>query len=72
MTDTTTQEPKAKAASSKSLIGKLAEKFGVDPNKFWETLKATAFRQSNGVIPTNEQMMALLIVADQYGLNPFT
>jgi phage recombination protein Bet len=33
-----------------------------------ETLKATAFKGN----VSNEQMMALLIVADQYGLNPWT
>ncbi|WP_369686148.1 phage recombination protein Bet [Photobacterium leiognathi] len=60
------------AASQKSLVGKIAEKFGVDQKKFWDTLKATAFKQRNGNAPTNEQMMSLLIVADQYGLNPFT
>ncbi|BBM67893.1 hypothetical protein VA249_45390 (plasmid) [Vibrio alfacsensis] len=65
-------EKSVPTGSSKSLIGKLAEKFGVDPIKFWDTLKATAFKQRNGQPPTNEQMMALLIVADQYGLNPFT
>lgn len=58
--------------SKKSLVGKIAEKFGVDPKRFWDTLKATAFKQRNGEAPTDEQMMALLIVADQYGLNPFT
>ena len=60
------------ATSKKSLVGKIAEKFGVDQKKFWDTLKATAFKQRNGNAPTNEQMMSLLIVADQYGLNPFT
>ncbi|MEZ9863848.1 phage recombination protein Bet [Vibrio breoganii] len=58
--------------SKKSLVGKIAEKFGVEPRGFWDTLKATAFKQRNGQPPTDEQMMALLIVADQYGLNPFT
>ncbi len=57
--------------SRKKLVGKLAEKFGVEPLKFWETLKSTAFKQRNGNPPTDEQMMALLIVSDQYGLNPF-
>ena len=55
-----------------SLIGKIAGKFHVDPSKLMDTLKSTAFKQRNGQPPTNEQMMALLVVADQYGLNPFT
>ncbi|GAM71742.1 recombination protein BET [Vibrio sp. JCM 19236] len=62
----------ASQPSKKSLVGKIAEKFGVDPRRFWDTLKATAFKQRNGQAPSDEQMMALLIVADQYGLNPFT
>jgi hypothetical protein len=53
-----------------SLIAKIADRYGVEPERMLGTLKATAFKTSNGV--TNEQMMALLIVADQYRLNPFT
>jgi len=56
----------------KSLIAKMAGKFGVDAEKFMVTLKSTAFKQRDGSAPTNEQMMALMVVADQYGLNPFT
>lgn len=55
------------------LIQKFAERFSVDTEKVIDILKATAFRQKAGSTPvTDEQMMALLIVADQYGLNPFT
>jgi phage recombination protein Bet len=54
------------------LTERFAERFNVDPAKLFETLKATAFRQRDGSAPSNEQMMALLVVADQYGLNPFT
>lgn len=54
-----------------SLLAKVATKYGVEPNKLMDTLKATAFKVKDSEA-TNEQMMALLIVADQYGLNPFT
>lgn len=57
---------------SPSLVTKFAAKFGVDPAKMIATLKATAFKQSGDAEISNEQMMALLIVADQYGLNPWT
>lgn len=57
--------------TQRSILMKLASKYEVDPEKFWETLKATAFKQRDGTTPTNEQMMALLIVCDQYQLNPF-
>lgn len=55
-----------------SLMAKFSERYCVDAGKMFETLKATAFKQSNGQVPSNEQMMALLVVADQYQLNPFT
>ena len=51
-----------------SLLAKFANRFGVEPNKMLNTLKATAFKGD----VSNEQMMALLIVADQHGLNPWT
>lgn len=53
-----------------SILAKMAERFSVEPNKLLDTLKATAFKSEKGV--TNEQMMALLVVADQHKLNPFT
>jgi hypothetical protein len=54
-----------------SLFKKFAEKFNfADEKKLIDTLKATAFKVKEGEV-TDEQMMALLIVADQYGLNPF-
>lgn len=58
--------------SAPSLVTKIAGRYGVDANKLLGTLKATAFRQKEGVQISNEQMMALLVVADQYQLNPFT
>lgn len=54
----------------KSLVTKFAERFGVDADKLLHTLKATCFKTKEPA--TNEQMMALLVVADQYKLNPFT
>lgn len=55
-----------------SLVAKFADKYSIEPTKLMETLKATAFRQRGDATVTNEQMAALLVVADQYGLNPFT
>ena len=56
---------------SKSILAKFSDRYSVDPNKMLDTLKNVAFKQRNGHI-TNEQMIALLVVADQYKLNPFT
>ncbi len=56
---------------NQTLVAKFADKFNfADENKLLVTLKATAFKVKEGEV-TDEQMMALLIVADQYGLNPF-
>lgn len=55
-----------------SLVAKFADRYNVDPAKLMSTLKKTAFRQRGDQEVTDEQMMALLVVADQYGLNPFT
>ncbi|GMG89633.1 hypothetical protein Cmtc_08530 [Cupriavidus sp. TKC] len=55
-----------------SLVAKFAEKYTIEPAKLMSTLKATAFKQQGDREVSDEQMAALLIVADQYGLNPFT
>lgn len=60
-----------------SLIARMAARYGVDQDKMLATLKATVFKgskQKDGSIreATNEELMALLVVADQYRLNPFT
>lgn len=56
-----------------NLAHKFAERFSIDESKVMDILKATAFKQRDGQPPaTDEQMTALMIVADQYGLNPFT
>ena len=56
----------------KSLVVQMSERFGVEPSKFYDTLKATAFKQRDGSAPSDDQMMTLMIVAEQYRLNPFT
>lgn len=56
----------------KKLVTSMAEKYGVSSQGFWDTLKATAFKQRNNEAPTDAQMMALLVVANEYDLNPFT
>lgn len=71
MNTTTTTAIVEQPTRSNSLLSKVAAKFGVEPGKLMTTLKATAFKVKDAEA-TNEQMMALLIVADQYGLNPFT
>lgn len=55
-----------------SLVAKFASRYSIDPEKLLPILKATAFKQDGEREISNEQMAALLVVADQYGLNPFT
>lgn len=56
---------------SHSLVARTANRFGVDAGKLVGALKATCFRLKDGEV-SNEQMLALLVVAEQYKLNPFT
>ena len=58
-------------ATRQSLVEKFAQKYSIEGAKLMGILKATAFKVTQGEA-TNEQMAALLVVADQYGLNPFT
>lgn len=69
--------------TEQKLLTKFAVKYQVDERKIFDTMKATAFQQrgkwnkaTNSRDPAPEvsdaQMIGLLIVADQYGLNPFT
>jgi len=50
-----------------SALAVMASRFSVDPSKLLETLKNTAFKGA-----TNDEMMALVIVSNEYGLNPLT
>ena len=55
-----------------SLIAKFADRYSIDPTRLLETLKQTAFKQADGQPISTEQMAWLLVIADQYHLNPFT
>lgn len=59
-----------------SLVRAFASRLGVEPDKMLSTLKDTAFRQPGkdgkpGPEITDAQMMALLVVSNEYRLNPF-
>ena len=59
-------------ATKPGLIERIGARYGVAGGKVYSCLKQTAFStKDNGNPVTDEQMMALLIVADQYKLNPF-
>lgn len=65
---TTTQQ-----AHAPSVIGSMAERFGMDRRAFEQTLMATVMpADRNGNHPAQEQVAAFLLVAKKYSLNPFT
>lgn len=68
--DNAAQAPQQK---DKSLVVRMAERLGnVDPNKLWGVIKNQCFKVAYGQQPTDEQMLMLCMVTEQYGLNPLT
>lgn len=55
----------------KSLAKTFAAKYNMEPAAMMSTLKQTAFKQKNGEV-TDSQMAMLMLVANEYNLNPFT
>lgn len=63
--NTTLQPTSQTIAAKPSALGVMASRLSVEPNKLLETLKATVFKNA-----TNEEMLALVVVANEYKLNP--
>ena len=61
-----TQKQNAVATTKPSAISLMASRMSVEPTKLFETLKSTVFQKA-----TNEELLALVVVANEYGLNPF-
>lgn len=56
-----------------NILNIMAAKYNLDPVKFKETIKATIMRPGkDGRVATDEELMAFLIVANKYNLDPFT
>lgn len=69
----TASEVKQADSERRSLLATFAEKYGLEANNMMRTLRSTVFRPNkDGVEPSNEQVAAFLIVANQHSLNPFT
>lgn len=74
----TAAKPRATPSAATSLTVRIAQRYGIDADKMLSTLKATAFRQradhKTGIVreATNDEMLALLTIADRYNLDPFT
>ncbi len=56
---------------AETLMARFAGQFGVEPEKLYQALKSN-FADRDGSVPTSEEMLAIMLVAEQYGLNPFT
>jgi phage recombination protein Bet len=63
----TTAITKPTAQAKASALNVMATRYSVEPTKLLETLKATVFKAA-----TNEELLALVVVANEYKLNPFT
>lgn len=57
----------SQAVAKPSALAVMAGRYNVEPTKLLETLKGTVFQNA-----TNEELMALVVVANEHGLNPFT
>ena len=60
-TQITASQPK------QSALAVMAGKYNVEPAKLLETLKNTVFRGAS-----NDELLALVVVSNEYGLNPLT
>ncbi len=57
--------------ASRSLIVRMAQKLSVEPDKLWATLCQTCFKpEPNGRPFSNEEVMYVLMVAEQLDINP--
>ena len=55
-----------------SALAAMASRFAIDPARLMDVLKATVIKGTNGRHVSDEEVAAFIVVANQYGLNPFT
>jgi phage recombination protein Bet len=65
-TNTVQKTPSVKVETKPSALAMMASRLSVEPAKLFETLKQTVFQKAS-----NEELLALVTVANEYGLNPF-
>ena len=65
------RDTSAAKAQTQGLIARLAGRFGVEPNRLLKSLTTQVFKQADGRQPSNEELMVLLLVCENFGLNPF-
>jgi len=62
-----TETQLAAAPQKASALAVMAGKYNVEPGKLLDTLKNTVFKNA-----TNDELLALVVVSNEYGLNPLT
>ena len=67
MTNQKQDANEALSTTRNSALSHMASRFKVEPMKLLGTLKATVFKNA-----TNEELLALVVVANEYNLNPLT
>lgn len=65
------RDTSAAKTQTQGLIARLAGRFGVEPNRLLKCLTTQVFKQADGRQPSNEELMVLLLVCENFGLNPF-
>lgn len=65
------RDTSAAKAQTQGLIARLAGRFGVEPNRLLKCLTTQVFKQADGRQPSNEELMVLLLVCENFGLSPF-
>lgn len=58
---------------ARSPVYAMADRYEIEPEKLVSVLRKTVLKPDrSGNVPSNEEIAAFVIVANQYGLNPFT
>lgn len=65
------RDTSAAKAQTQGLIARLAGRFGVEPNRLLKCLTTQVFKLADGRQPSTEELMVLLLVCENFGLNPF-
>lgn len=56
----------------RSVLNTMSERFGMEPDAFEATVRATCMKPQGGKEATREEFAAFLLVAKEHGLNPLT
>ena len=60
------RDTSAAKAQTQGLIARLAGRFGVEPNRLLKCLTTQVFKQADGRQPSNEELMVLLLVCENF------